>query len=388
VEVFKSIQLKNILSYGEEGVDLPLRSLNVLIGPNGAGKSNLLDVFGLLQALSSDPAKYIRESGGVSQWGWKREASPSKEMRVKVSLRGAEGEGGYDYELQFENVNGMFAIARETCSSWRQEGVEGNFYLDALRHEVRLGRPGDSSELVSRDRYVASESVLKQRVGGKYYQELLDVEERFSKVHVYRGWPAGQAFLARRAQALDLPDRFLLEDASNLAMVLLRVYNNPELRLDFLEYVRDVYEDVTDFGVEQLGAGTGQVYLLEGKRLIPSSRLSDGTLRYLCLLAALLDPPADVICLEEPEAGLHPDLLHKLAQLLRRASEKAQLVVTTHSTVLVDALSDAPEAVVVCEKQGGQSSLRRLSGVELGPWLEKYSLGSLWSQGHLGGNRW
>ena len=84
--------------------------------------------------------------------------------------------------------------------------------------------------------------------------------------------------------------------------------------------------------------------------------------------------------------GLHPDVIPKLAKLLVEASERSQIFVTTHSDILVDALSDTPEAVVICEKVDGATQLRRLDKDELQVWLEKYRLGELWTSGHLGGN--
>lgn len=95
-----------------------------------------------------------------------------------------------------------------------------------------------------------------------------------------------------------------------------------------------------------------------------------------------------MVAIEEPELGLHPDLIPHIADLLREASTRMQLVITTHSRPLVDALAEEPESVVVCEKHHGESVFERLDGRRLGKWLEKYSLGELWSIGELGGNRW
>ena len=77
-----------------------------------------------------------------------------------------------------------------------------------------------------------------------------------------------------------------------------------------------------------------------------------------------------------------------LAALLREASTRSQLIVTTHSDVLVDALTEEPESVVVCEKHGGLTQLRRLNKDDLTQWLARYSLGELWMKGELGGSRW
>jgi predicted ATPase len=112
-------------------------------------------------------------------------------------------------------------------------------------------------------------------------------------------------------------------------------------------------------------------------------------LRYLCLLAVLCHPnPPPLICIEEPELGLHPDVLPTLATLLKEASTRTQLIVTTHSDVLVDSMSDQPEAVLVAEKSDTGTTLTRLDGKKLKPWLEKYRLGQLWTRGEIGGTRW
>ena len=95
-----------------------------------------------------------------------------------------------------------------------------------------------------------------------------------------------------------------------------------------------------------------------------------------------------VTCIEEPEIGLHPDIIPEIADLLVEASSRTQLIITTHSDVLVDALTEVPESVVVCEKQGAATNLRRLDRKALEPWLERYQLGELWSKGEIGGNRW
>ena len=99
------------------------------------------------------------------------------------------------------------------------------------------------------------------------------------------------------------------------------------------------------------------------------------------------DPPP-LVCIEEPELGLHPDIIHVLAKLIKEASEKMQLIITTHSSALIEEFSDDPESVVVCEKNGGATAFRRLNQPDLSEWVGKYTLGELWRKGELGGNRW
>ena len=162
-------------------------------------------------------------------------------------------------------------------------------------------------------------------------------------------------------------------------------------RQAFVKSLQQLFDGIDNFHVE-VGGGRAELFLVErgrGERYIPASRLSDGTLRYMALAAILLDPePPPLVVIEEPELGLHPDLTLGIGRMLVEASQRMQLVVTTHSTGLIDALDECPSSVVVCEKDDGASVFERLEPEYLTEWLEKYSLGKLWSAGDLGGNRW
>ena len=139
----------------------------------------------------------------------------------------------------------------------------------------------------------------------------------------------------------------------------------------------------------KVSGGTVQFYLHESgfTTPIPATRLSDGTIRFVALLATLLSPsPPPLVCIEEPELGLHPDAVALLADLLVEASERMQLVVTTHSDALVSALTSHPDAIVACERIGPGTVLRRLEPDKLAEWLDEYRLGDLWRMGELGAN--
>ena len=151
---------------------------------------------------------------------------------------------------------------------------------------------------------------------------------------------------------------------------------------------RVVYEGAQDFDI-MIEGGTVQIFVQEGKFNVPATRLSDGTLHYLCLLAILYDPaPPPLICIDEPELGLHPDLINHIAEALKFASQNTQLIITTHSVSLVDAFTDDPETILVCEKTNDCTRMQRLDAEKLKPWLENYRLGALWTSGEIGGNRW
>ncbi len=158
-----------------------------------------------------------------------------------------------------------------------------------------------------------------------------------------------------------------------------------------IEKLKMFYERVEDIHPLAQG-GTVQIFFQEEglTQTVPATRLSDGTLRYLCLLVILLHPtPPPLICIEEPELGMHPDIIPTIAELLIEASQRTQLIVTTHSDMLVSAIgAKHPEAVLVCDRTSKGTTLTRLEPEKLKLWLEKYTLGELWLKGEIGGTRW
>jgi len=241
---------------------------------------------------------------------------------------------------------------------------------------------------MGRENVHPEESILSQIKDPERYPALKFLQEKYADIRLFRNWSFGPRAALRRAQPADGRNDFLVDGGENLVLVLSKI--RMRIKREMIEGLRELYGGITDFDPRVENGGNLQLFLEEeGGREMPATRLSDGTLRYLCLLAILLHPePPGLIAIEEPELGLHPDVLPYLGKLLVQASKRTQLVVTTHSRMLVDALGDDPESVVVCEKVDGRSRFTRQSGEQLKEWLEKYSLGTLWSMGQIGGNRW
>ena len=234
----------------------------------------------------------------------------------------------------------------------------------------------------------ASDADLSESRGPDQYPEITYLGQVYSRFRLYREWSFGRYTAPRQPQKADQPNELLEPDCTNLGLVLNRLEREANAKRRLLENLRELYEGIEDYHISVEG-GTVQVFLHDSGYTIPATRLSDGTLRYLCLLAILCHPsPPPLVCIEEPELGLHPDILPSLARLLQEASAKTQLVVTTHSDILVDQLSETPESVVVCERSEGQTTMKRLESSELTRWLEKYRLGELWMKGEIGGARW
>ena len=117
-----------------------------------------------------------------------------------------------------------------------------------------------------------------------------------------------------------------------------------------------------------------------------TSAMSDGTLRFIALTTLLLQPKElrpDVILLDEPELGLHPMAISRLASMVRTAAVDSQIILATQSPILLDHFD--PDDVLVAERSKGATRFTRLDGSDLAEWLEEYSLGQLWEKNEIGG---
>lgn len=391
--LLKSIKLSNFLSFGDATEDLEMRPLNVVIGPNGSGKSNLIEAIELIHSAPKDLLTPIRDGGGVHDWLWKgarknaRGTSPI--ATIDAVFANAKGDAELRYALRFTEVGQRFEILEERVEDKASDGSpdKPHSYYRFEKGRAVLNVKGTERALQGED-IDPTASILSQRKDPDQYPELTHLGTSFSKIRLYREWSFGRYTAPRLPQKPDLPNEFLEESANNLGLVLNRLRRRPEVKKRLLDALRALYDGIDDYDV-QIEGGTVQVFFHEGKIAVPATRLSDGTLRYLCLLAILCHPnPPPLICIEEPELGLHPDVLPTVAALLKEASTRTQIIVTTHSDVLVDAMSDTPESVIVAEKSEHGTSLTRLDEKKLKPWLEKYRLGQLWTRGEIGGTRW
>lgn len=388
--LLKSIQLTNFLSYGASSEPIELQSLNVVIGPNGSGKSNLLEAIELIRAAPKDLLTPIRDGGGVRDWLWKGgggTATPT--ATIDAVFDNPKGTADLRYVLSFTEVGQRFEILDERVENEKPDvGYDQPRFFYRLQNGQGVLNVKEGKRFLQREEIDPTASILAQRKDPDHYPELTYLGNVFARIRLYREWSFGRYTAPRLPQKADLPNDWLEPDSSNLGLVLNRLRREPPVKKRLLKALCALYEGIDDYDV-QIEGGTVQVFFHEGRCTIPATRLSDGTLRYLCLLAILCHHnPPPLICIEEPELGLHPDVLPALAELLKEAAERTQLIVTTHSDILVDALTDRPEAVMVAEKSETGTTLKRLDADRLKPWLEKYRLGQLWTRGEIGGTRW
>ena len=385
----RRLKVTGLLSFGPTGIDLPMEPLNVLVGPNGSGKSNFLEVLGLLRAAPRDLDEPFRRRGGVREWLWKGEESHGVATVETIIECSTDGERLVKYALEFTADGGGLHVAGEELRSMGAQQPKAVEYhrRNSELQVVSIQSPGTTEARTDLRKVKLEESILSQLRDPIRHPALHWLQEQYERIRLYRNWSFGPFATLRQDQSAHAPSDFLNDGAENLAVVLSHFRGREKRRL--VEALHELFDGIVDVSCPVTG-GTVALFLEEcGGRQIPATLLSDGTLRYLSLLAVLLHPsPPPLVALEEPELGLHPDVVAAVAKLLVQASERMQIVVTTHSRMLVDALTNHPSSIVVCEKENGESRFERLDGAELKGWLDKYSLGELWSSGELGGNRW
>jgi len=367
-----SMDMQKLLEYYKQGEEIELQPLNVIIGQNASGKSNFIDVIRLLHSLPENKGlvNFISKSGGISEWLWKGKKSNANAI-IETEFKWLDGV--VKYEIEFTEKNQRLFIENEKF--FNVNGVE-------LFDRKSIFEPMDGEESLLSN---SSLSFFSSKAEFIFFRNIL-----LKMVGIYTDLQTSRNSDIRGMQFADLPNDFLDEDGENLSLVLNSLESYYDTKAKIIENLKKFYPKIENYTVRILG-GSVQLYIHEEnlKKPISAKRLSDGTLRYLCLLAILCHPePPPLICIEEPETGLHPDILPTIAELMKDAATRTQLIVTTHSDILVSAFSDMPEAVLVCEKDEDGTHFKRLEADKLKSWLDEYSLGDLWLKGEIGGTRW
>lgn len=339
--------------------DFELKKLNVFVGANGAGKTNLISFFRMLSALMEGTLeKYIRNSGGISDVLFNGRVC-TDEMFFEMMF----GIRGYRFKIEPGAKELDFAVTNEA-----------RFYPGQTKWWV-LGSSGDhTSKLVK-------EATIE---GHTDHEKSLPVYEAIRSWRIYHFHDTSENAPMRHAEIVEDHDS-LRSDAANLAPFLLWLSdNNKAAYQEILDACRLVAPYLDDFLLkpQQMGPKTKVALSWRTKGSdypMQPYHLSDGTIRFICLATALLQPnPPSTLIIDEPELGLHPEAIRILAELIQSASKRTQLIIATQSPLLLDQFS--VEDVVVVSRKDGQSTFERLKREDYNVWLEDYSVGQLWTK--------
>jgi predicted ATPase len=395
----RSLKLNNFLSFGPESKAVELTPLNVIIGPNASGKSNFIEAIELLHSTPTDLAGPIRFGGTAGEWLWKGHPIPEPAV-IEAKLRKTKALPELRYRLAFTETQFRMELVEELLARpvsspddlpYVYHYQQGR--MATIRQFVSFEGPGKRPYLTKKldlNSLKIDQSIFSQRKDPEQYPEIGWVAAEFGKIQTFREWTFGRTAALRQPQRADLPADVLHPNILNLGLVLNHL-EHTDIWPRYRSYVNRFLPRFSHLSVK-VQSGSVQIMMQEEGFASPISatRLSDGTLRFLALLALLLKPePSPLICIEEPELGLHPDGLAIIAELLVEASQRTQIVVTTHSDVLESALTEYADSVLVCEHLGGRGTqLQRLESEKLQEWLKEYRLGQIWRIGKLGGNLW
>ncbi len=390
--MFDFVRIQGFRSLRE--VDLALSPLSVLIGPNGSGKSNFMDLLSLMgEASYGHLADGIASRGGFDNVSFKGDPGDIYvEFRFPPEGVFQEERAPVKFRIHLRRVGSLPKVWFEQVEKAPDEHHRNPLQLmrrDKDGCEFRSIKTRMTEELEEKALESESELAIFQVKDQDKYPAPYKLLRMLQEWTFYRDIEVGPAAPIRQPSILR-PTVRLASDGSNLASVLYSIQQqHPATWKEIEEILETVYPDFHSITFPPEG-GDGKVVLrwwerpYERKTGFSANLLSDGTLKLLCLIAILKSPdPPPLICMDEPEVGLHPDWVKLVAELLQSASSRTQVIVASHSPQLVSKLD--PNEIVVVEKEQGETCVQRLSEEELEKWMQQYQIGDLWLAGHFGG---
>lgn len=356
IENFKSIRK----------LDLELKPINILIGANGAGKSNFIAFFKLTnqiyeqrlqEYLGNAFAKFLYYGRKKSDYIYGLLDFENEYAFYYTLKHNYEGNSGHISHLRFcHNINKIDKDYSKWGQSFAQAGgwLETEMYNPVHQH---------SSHIEVADEYLKT-------------------------FKIYHFHDTGISSPLKQMNELN-DNRFLRENGENLASYLYYLQEKHPRDFRLIEsQIRSVapFFDRFDLAPDRLNETQIELRWLEkgSDSYFNAYDLSDGTLRFIALTTLLLQPDLPkTIIIDEPELGLHPFAINKLAAMIKQAAKKgSQVIVSTQSVNLIDNFE--PEDVIAVDREDNQSVFKRLNSEELEGWLEDYTLGDLWNKNLVG----
>ena len=340
----QELQIEGLLSFGEK-THFTFGQLNILVGPNGSGKSNLIDCVRVLRSAPFDIQEAFKDSG-FEDWLYKgvKKRSATATIEVTAKLPALSNKIRHQVRLgpplrsraQLEEV----VSATEAENEHTDQYFVGSYRSGATLRVSRTGRRRRERKL-GESEYDPLQSILSQIRDIEQYPEITRLSDLYAHIRIYSEWTFGRNSNLRKPTPTGRSGTTLSESMDDLALALNgleKTAAHEKIRV----LLHELKETYLDYATRVLFGHIGLELVEEPFDLpLPAKRLSDGTLRFLALAAILLQPsPPPLICLEEPELGMHPDMIRMVAGMIVDAAARTQLIVATHSEHLLTALQD------------------------------------------------
>ncbi len=328
---------------------IELNPINLLIGANGSGKSNFISFFTFLNRLYHKKLNdYIEISGGAN----------------KILHKGKENTDRISFKVEFDN-------GRNGYGATLVSGVD-NF---VFTHE-NLFYKGNNWD-IGRS---LKEATVKTHEQGERVRFIRQYLKGFRKYH-FHDTSDKSAFT--EFSNIENDTYFLYSDGSNLAAFLFNIQKNNVIVYNrIVKTIKSIAPYFSDFYLQPNSENYIRLQWTDrySETIYGVTDLSDGTIRFMALTVLFLQPKLpDTIIIDEPELGLHPTAIAKLAGMIKSVSEKGcQVIIATQSTDLISHFQ--PEDIITVDQIDGESKFKRLDSNKLSNWLDDYTIDDLWKR--------
>lgn len=358
--MIRELHIKGYKSIKDQKVQLT--PINLLIGANGAGKTNFISIFSLIRNLyEKNLQEYIAVKGGSDSFFY---MGKKVTERIEIDMYFAENGNPPHNRFDFRLIEAQDTLLIQSLGTAFFNNV---WHLNTYEKNVK-------------------ESNFKNLKHSQAYW----VNQLLKDFEVYHFHDTSERASIKGKNRID-DNHVLRRDGGNIAAflyMLKETENKSFLKIE--KIVSSISPFFQGFYLEpdRLNCNLIQLQWKQAgmyDTYFNTYQLSDGTLRFICLATLLLQPnPPGTIIIDEPELGLHPMAINKLAELIKIASHKSQIIVSTQSTTLLDQF-DAND--IICINHYNNSTIfNRLKKEELSSWLEDYSLGEIWEKNVFGAN--
>lgn len=398
--MIKSVRLKNFFSFNS--LTIELKEINTLIGINGSGKSNFLKAISLLKAVIVEGGLsdlIINQWGGfdaVCFSGKATHSNPRIELEFEFDKDVLSRFGYTFYESVFYQIR-LYKVPstqnfyiEEYFYKKQDDGRMGYIYLRIVNGKGFV-RESLNNEQVTVEYQLddTMNSILSQLVDKDRYYHIFALREAIKGIAVYSYFDTSIKSAIRKPGPFASAVR-LMSDGSNLPQLLNRIKINNKSDYNAIKQAfMNVNPKYTDFDYNIMGPNI-ELMLEEAalNRSIHVTHISDGTLRYLCLLSIIFNSQHGVvICIDEPEVGLHPDMINELMEAIKSRMTDTQFIISTHNENVLNQFD--VDDVIVCEKdEYNATTMTVFRDEDFKNWATSYTTGRLWRNGDLGGNRY
>lgn len=398
--MIENVIIRNYKSIRE--LELPLRRLNVLVGSNGVGKTNFISFFEMAKAIFEQRfGSYTLESGGIDNLLYHGRKQSSEIYGL----------------IDFNNTNAFYFNLKPTRSNKGYIDCAGDYVntgnVQVGTNQVEVNHEGTDQvsglymTSTKEEEYLKPEN-LQRKDYDKWQKRVWDSGVEESSLIEQEQWKAGHLKSYLRSFSIyhfhdttstalmrgqcDISDnRFLRQNGSNLASYLYMLQQTDEKAFKLIEgTVSSIAPYFKKFKLRPDPLMPSKISLEweehDSDMYLDGYSFSDGTIRFIALATLLLQTNLpEVIIIDEPEIGLHPAAINKLSALIKRASRKSQLIISTQSSNLVNYFE--PEDIVVVDREGGQAVFQRLNKEDLQVWMDEYNytISDMWETNLIGG---